>query len=87
MDDRRACRQPPRDRLVGAEVRPAILATAIVSLGWLIWRIATKDCCPHWDGGMDDDDTMPSAGDLLGIDPGWTGGLSVDEYMREQRER
>lgn len=66
-------------------MKPAAITAAIVSLIWLIWRIATADCCPHADLG--DDDTMPSAWDLLGIDPGWTGGLSVDEYMREQRER
>lgn len=38
-------------------MRPAVIAAAIVSLGWLIWRIATwPDCCPHADLG--DDDTM-----------------------------
>jgi hypothetical protein len=30
---------------------------------------------------------MPSADDLLGIDPNWTGGLSTDEYMQQQRSR
>lgn len=50
-----------------------------------VGAIATWDCCPHADLG--NDDTMPNAWELLGIAPDWTGGLSVDEYMREQRER
>ena len=35
----------------------------------------------------DDDAGRPSTSDLLGADPEWTGGLSVDEFMNRARRR
>lgn len=35
----------------------------------------------------DDDSGRPSTADLLGADPEWTGGLSVDEFMNRARRR
>jgi hypothetical protein len=35
----------------------------------------------------DDDSGRPSTSDLLGADPEWTGGLSVDEFMDRARRR
>lgn len=34
-----------------------------------------------------DDSEYPSPDDLLGADPEWTGGVSVDEYMNRARRR
>lgn len=35
----------------------------------------------------DDDSRRPSTADVLGVDPNWTGGLSVDEFMDRARRR
>lgn len=35
----------------------------------------------------DDDSGRPTTADLLGADPNWTGGLSVDEFMAQARRR
>ena len=41
------------------------------------------ECPVHFPDG----ETSVSAWDLLGIAPDWTGGMSTDDWVREQRDR